>query len=334
MDELLRSGLRALAGTSLGEEATALEREIARNPRVFRELWQESEEVLEQRRELARRLRELRRQVRRSPPWDAARAGRLLRRAGGMRRVAGEGRPPLSWRLAGQAERLVRRSMNAARAGFVGRWLARAGTVAARTATWVGRQVLRVPGARPVMALGTRVVGVAGPVLRPVAALAGRALGAVGTLLRPAGALVGRAVAAVLPRALLAAVVASPAALVAGALVLAIGLGLLFAAARGGEDSVARGPDCDCSRINWGLLTKPYQDHCRGVEARLQALYAEDKLGLKTGPNGTLVAGAFCDSVAMGPYAWPVSGGPRTPPRRPAPVKPCTSTSGLAQRCG
>jgi hypothetical protein len=149
----------------------------------------------------------------------------------------------------------------------------------------------------------------------------GRALAAAGTVLRPAGALLGRAVAAVLPRALLAAV-ASPAVLVVGVLVLAIGLGLLFASASG------------CSRVNFGFLTKPYQDHCRGVEAKLRALDAEDKLGLQTGPDGKLVAGAFCDSVAMGPYAWPISGGPRTPPPRPAPPKACTSTSGLAQRCG
>ncbi|MFP2929452.1 hypothetical protein ACLESO_30490, partial [Pyxidicoccus sp. 3LG] len=114
----------------------------------------------------------------------------------------------------------------------------------------------------------------------------------------------------------------------------AIGLALLFASAHGGEEEVARGPDCDCSRINFGFLTKPYQGHCRGVEAKLRALDAEDKLGLKTGPEGTLVSGAFCDSVAMGPYAWPVSGGLVKPPPRPAPPKACTSTSGLAQRCG
>ncbi|WP_164015622.1 hypothetical protein [Pyxidicoccus trucidator] len=338
MDELLRLGLRVLEGSHLGGEAAALEQEIARNPRVFRELWQESEEVLERRRELARQLRELRRHIRRLPPGDASRAGNLLRRAGGMRRVAGGARPPLSWRLAGQAERVVRFASQGARGvasrlGLVGQWLARAGSVSMRAATRVGNLALRLPGARSVVAMGTRVVGAAGPVLRPAAAVAGRALGAAGTLLRPVGALLGRAVAAVLPRALLAAAVASPAVLIAGALVLAIGLGLLFAAARGGGE-VARGPDCDCSRINFGLLTKPYQDHCRGVEAKLRTLDAEDKLGLKTGPAGTFVGGAFCDSVAMGPYAWPVSGGPRTPPPRPAPPKACTSTSGLAQRCG
>lgn len=99
--------------------------------------------------------------------------------------------------------------------------------------------------------------------------------------------------------------------------------------------------NCDCGRVEFGLLTKEFQADCRRWEAKLKTATTgcggdldciRQKLKLKAGPNQKLVSGEFCGSNS-GPFAWPVQGGPTDPPPRPPDEKPCTSVSGLARRC-
>ncbi len=109
-----------------------------------------------------------------------------------------------------------------------------------------------------------------------------------------------------------------------------------------GGSSSAASPYCDCARVEFGLLTKEFQEQCRASEATLVKLAAgcgsdlscvQQKLGLRAGPDGKIVAGSTCDVVAHGPFAWPTDQGPMRPPPRPPDPKPCESVSGIAREC-
>jgi len=104
-------------------------------------------------------------------------------------------------------------------------------------------------------------------------------------------------------------------------------------AAESGATAAGGGPNCDCPHLDAGLLTKEYQQQCAQREKQLKQLAADDKLNLKLGPDHRLASGEFCDTVAAGPKAWPVPGGPETPPRAP-PGTVCTTVSGLVRGCG
>jgi hypothetical protein len=123
----------------------------------------------------------------------------------------------------------------------------------------------------------------------------------------------------------------------------AAGAGHPASTATGGGGGVAY---CDCNNVDAGLLTREYQNQCRARETQLKQLASScgSKMGedldctisslkLKTGPDGKLVSGEFCDSVSSGPAAWPVGGGPMTPPPRGPEKKPCTKVSGLSRTC-
>ncbi len=112
-------------------------------------------------------------------------------------------------------------------------------------------------------------------------------------------------------------------------LLVAVGIGLYLLL----RNKVPTGPYCDCTHVEAGLLTREYQNQCRGAEAALVALAAEAKLNLVAGPDGKLVSGAFCDPVTAGPNAWPVKGGPAKPPPRGPDEKPCEEVSGLSRTC-
>jgi hypothetical protein len=99
---------------------------------------------------------------------------------------------------------------------------------------------------------------------------------------------------------------------------------------------------CDCTNVSAGLLTKEYQKQCGERDAQLRLLTVDcggsvgcysQRLKLTQGPDGKLKSGEFCDSVAYGPAAWPLQGGPVNPPPRPIQKKPCDKVSGLSRTC-
>src|SRR3989442_10181596 len=123
-------------------------------------------------------------------------------------------------------------------------------------------------------------------------------------------------------------------------IVIVVGLYFLYSYEK--ESQIAQVPDCDCSHVDAGLLTREYQQECRGREAVLLQLVKEcggrlpcvaEKLKLKTGADGKLVGGEFCDSTTSGPAAWPIYGSGPAPPPRPAKAKPCETVSGISRKC-
>jgi len=124
-----------------------------------------------------------------------------------------------------------------------------------------------------------------------------------------------------------------------------VGIGLLTymrSASAGDAKQVSqRIPYCDCTHVTAGLLTKEYQNQCRGSEAALFVLtggsqdidVVRKKLSLQSRENGRLASGQFCDSVVAGPDAWPVAEGPVSPPPRQPEAKPCMKVTGLTRDC-
>jgi hypothetical protein len=104
-------------------------------------------------------------------------------------------------------------------------------------------------------------------------------------------------------------------------------------------------PNCDCTKVEWGLLTKQYQDRCRSREKELRQLAAgcggsvscvKEKLNLKVGADSKFISGEFCDptDLAAGPEAWPELGGAAVPPAVVLEKKPCKSATGISRACG
>jgi hypothetical protein len=99
---------------------------------------------------------------------------------------------------------------------------------------------------------------------------------------------------------------------------------------------------CDCTNVDAGLLTKEYQRQCGTRDAQLRQLTVNcggdvgcfsQRLKLTEGPDHKLVSGEFCDGVAYGPAAWPMAGGPTTPPPKGPPGRECNAVSGISRNC-
>lgn len=129
-----------------------------------------------------------------------------------------------------------------------------------------------------------------------------------------------------------------PLLLAAVALLVVLGLGAYLLL----RSKPVASPYCDCTHVNAGLLTPEYREDCRKREAELVALTAKcgndlacvrEALGLKTGPDGRLVSGKFCDSVTCGEAAWPLAGSLPVPPPRPVEGTPCVKTAGISREC-
>jgi hypothetical protein len=91
-------------------------------------------------------------------------------------------------------------------------------------------------------------------------------------------------------------------------------------------------PNCDCTKIRAGLITRETKQQCDEREQRLLDLAAEGRLGLRLGPENRVAGGEFCDPTASGPDAWPVLNAPAVPPARIPRYTPCTPR-GLVREC-
>jgi hypothetical protein len=97
--------------------------------------------------------------------------------------------------------------------------------------------------------------------------------------------------------------------------------------------SVTDAPNCDCTAVNFGLLTAEFRNECIKREEELIKLAAAGELKLQIDASGKIVSGQFCNSTAMGPRAWPVEGAPSKPPAGVPRARPCVP-SGLVRDCG
>jgi hypothetical protein len=104
---------------------------------------------------------------------------------------------------------------------------------------------------------------------------------------------------------------------------------LIFQVSR---QEITGAPNCDCTNVDAGLLTGPYQDQCNAREQQLIDFAAAGNLKLQLGADGKIASGEFCDPVASGPQAWPVPGAAAEPPAGVPRGQPCTP-HGLVQQC-
>jgi hypothetical protein len=89
-------------------------------------------------------------------------------------------------------------------------------------------------------------------------------------------------------------------------------------------------PNCDCSNVDFGLLTAQFRNDCIGTESALIAQWQSGKLPLTVDKEGHWV-GPSCGE--RGPRAWPIEGGSAFPPQPPPPYATECRASGLAQTC-
>ena len=174
---------------------------------------------------------------------------------------------------------------------------------------------------------------------RMIAAMGRRAFGSMPRAANEAVNIAGRARLRMIASHMVRAAARHPLVMLLIVVVL-VGLYVYNKQTQAGKVQVAGLIDCDCPRIDAGILTGGWQQECRASEQNLKTAAkgcsnlscVRTALKLKTGPDGGLASGAFCGDM-QGPYAWPTAGKPEEPPPKPEGPRPCTHTEGLAQAC-
>jgi hypothetical protein len=88
--------------------------------------------------------------------------------------------------------------------------------------------------------------------------------------------------------------------------------------------------NCDCEHVSAGLLTGSYIEQCEAAESRIETAAAANSFELTVADGKLSGSGPFCDSIASGPAAWPLSGGSPTAPSA-SDQPPCRYVGGMVQ---